>query len=97
MPPIRSSTLACCFKLVSLVLSLGKIMPTCSCYSEKGLVCIAITAFFSYQSFSYAECTRVNMQLSYNIYLVFNTKCIFILLCYWYLFSSSQLRGGKTR
>ena len=47
MPPIRFLAFkraTYCFKLVAVILSLGKIMPTYSCYMEKGLVYIAIIA-----------------------------------------------------
>ena len=50
MPPIRflvSKYTACRSKLVAMILSLNKIMPTCSCYIEKGLVYIAIAALSS--------------------------------------------------
>ena len=36
------------FKLVAVILLLGKIMPTYSCYILKGLVYIAIIAFLGY-------------------------------------------------
>ena len=36
------------FKLVAVILSLSKIMPSYSCYIKKGLVYIIITALFSY-------------------------------------------------
>ena len=47
IPLIRSSAskhAAYRFKLVAVILLLGKIMPTYSCYIEKGLVYIAIIA-----------------------------------------------------
>ena len=51
MPFIRSSASKCtayCFKLVTVILLLGKIIPTDSYYIEKGLVYIAIIAPLSY-------------------------------------------------
>ena len=51
MPPIKSLISKCttyCSKLVAVILSLSKIMPTYSYYIEKGLVYITITALFSY-------------------------------------------------
>ena len=66
------------FKLVAVILLLGKIMPTYSRYIKKGLMCIAIIALFSYQPSSYTKCTKLNMRLSYDIKLVFNTKYIFL-------------------
>jgi hypothetical protein len=50
MPPVRSlifKHLACHFKLVAVILLFSKIMSTYSCYAEKGLVYIIITALFS--------------------------------------------------
>jgi hypothetical protein len=50
MPPIRSlafKRLACYSKLVAIILLLSKIMPSYSCYIEKGLIYITITALFS--------------------------------------------------
>ena len=51
MPFIRSSAfkrLTRCFKLVAVILLLGKIIPTYSYYIEKGLVYIIIIALSSY-------------------------------------------------
>ena len=51
MPSIRSLVFkraAYYFKLVAVILLLGKIMPTCSCYMEKRLVYIAIIALLGY-------------------------------------------------
>ena len=51
MPPIRSSVserTACRFKLVAVILLLGKIMPTYSYYMEKGLVYIIIITLLGY-------------------------------------------------
>ena len=80
MPPIRSSAfkrLTRRFKLVAIILLLGKIMPTYSCYAEKGLVYIAIIALFSRQPSFYTKCTKLNIYLFCNIYLVSNAKYIF--------------------
>jgi hypothetical protein len=38
--------LACRSKLVVVIFLLSEIMPSCSCYLEKGLVYIIITVFF---------------------------------------------------
>ena len=67
MPPIRSlvsKRTAYYFKLVAVILLLGKIMPTCSCYIEKGLVYVIIIALSNYQPSSYIKCTKLNMCLS---------------------------------
>ena len=69
---------ACRFKLVAVIFLLGKIMPTYSCYMEKGLVCIAIIAFLGYQPFSYTKYTKLNIRSSCNVKSVFNAKCIFL-------------------
>ena len=80
MPLIRSlvfKRLTYYFKLVAAILLLGKIIPTYFYYMEKGLVYIIIIALFSRQSFFYIKYTKLNICLSYNIYLAFNAKCIF--------------------
>ena len=85
MPFIRSlisKRLARYFKLVAVILLLGKIMPTYSYYAEKGLVYITIITLFSRQPSSYAECIKSNIYLFYNIRLVFNAKCIFFMRLY---------------
>jgi hypothetical protein len=59
MPPVRSLAfkyLACYFKLITVILSLSEIMPTYSCYMEKGLIYITITALSSQQPSFYSEC-----------------------------------------
>jgi hypothetical protein len=50
MPPVRSLAfkhLAYHSKLIAVILLLSEIMPFCSCYTEKGLVYIIITALFN--------------------------------------------------
>ena len=78
MPFVRSLVFkytAYCFKLVAVILLLSKIIPTYSCYAEKGLVYIIIIAFLSCQPSFYTKCTKLNMRLSCNIRLVSNVKC----------------------
>ena len=70
------------FKLVAVILLLGKIMPTYSYYAEKGLVYIIIIALFSYQPSSYIKYTKLNMYSSCNIHLMFNAKYIFFARLY---------------
>ena len=85
MPLIRSlvfKRLTYYFKLVAIILLLGKIMPTYSCYTEKGLVYIIIIALLGRQPSFYTKCTKLNIYLSYNICLVFNAKCIFFAYLY---------------
>jgi hypothetical protein len=58
---------AYCIKLVTMIFLLSEIMPFCSCYVEKGLICVAIAALSSYQPSFYAECTKLNIYSSYNV------------------------------
>jgi hypothetical protein len=88
MPPVRSLAfkyLAYHFKLIAVILSLNKIMPSYSRYTEKGLVYIAITALFSQQPSSCSEYTKSNIHSSYNIYSVSNTEYIYLTI-YLYTF-----------
>ena len=81
MPFIRSlvsKRTAYYFKLVAIIFLLGKIMPTCFYYMEKGLIYIIIIAFLGCQPSSYIKCIKLNMYLSYNIKLVSNAKYIFL-------------------
>jgi len=75
MPPLRllSSTIRRAH-IVAVILSLGEVIPSYSRYVEKGLVYIAIAAPSSHQPSSYFKCTSINIQLSYNIYLISNIK-----------------------
>ena len=85
MPLIRSSVfkrLIYYFKLVAVILLLGKIMPTYFYYAEKGLVYITIIAFLGRQPSSYIKYIKLNIYLSCNVYLVFNAKCIFFMRFY---------------
>ena len=69
-------------RLVSLILSLGKIMPLYSYYIEKRLFYITILVSFSCQSSSYIKCTKLNIYLSCDVRLVSNAKCVyFIYFC----------------
>ena len=84
MPFIKSlifKRVAYCFKLIAVILLFGKIMPPCFCCVEKGLVYIIITTLFSYQPSSCSKYTKVNIQSSCNVHLVFNIKYIFA--AYW--------------
>ena len=85
MPPIRSlafKRLTYYFKLVAVILLLGEIISTYSQYTEKGLVYITIIALSNRQPSSYIKCTKLNICSSYNIYLVFNGKCMFLARLY---------------
>ena len=85
MPFVRSSVskrTACYFKLVAVILLLGEIIPTYSCYTEKGLVYITIIALLGRQPSFYTKCTKSNIYSSCNIKLVFNTKCMSLVYLY---------------
>ena len=56
-------------------------MPIYSRYMLKGLVYIAIIALLSRQPSFYVKYTKLNMRLSCDIKLVFNTKYIFPAYC----------------
>ena len=60
-------------------------MPSYSRYIEKKLVYIVIAAPSSRQPSSYTKCTKLNMQLFYNIQLVSNTKYARLIILYNYL------------
>ena len=62
---------------IAFILLLSEVILLCSCCVKEGLVCIAITALSSCQPSFCSECTSANMQLSYNIYLVFDAECIY--------------------
>ena len=82
---VRSSVskrLAYCFKLMAVIFLLSKIIPIYSCYAEKGLVYIIIIAFFNRQLFFYIKYIKLNIYSCYNIRLVSNTKCIFLIYLY---------------
>ena len=74
MPPIRSSTSKRRTRIVLTILSLGKIIPTCSCYTKKKLVYIAIVSPSSRQPSSYTEYIKANIRSSYNVRSVSNAK-----------------------
>ena len=63
--------------LVALILSINKVMPSCSYYIKKGLVYITIIALSSYQPLSYTKYIKLNICLSYNIYSISNIKYIY--------------------
>ena len=75
MPPSIASIY--CTALVTLILSISEVMPSCSYYIKKGLVYIAIVALSSHQSSSYTKYTKANIYLSCNVYSVSNTKYIY--------------------
>ena len=85
IPPVRSSVskrTTYYFKLVAVILLLSEIMPTYSCYAEKGLVYIIIIVPLGRQPSSYAKCTKLNIRSFCNIKSVSNTKYIFLARLY---------------
>ena len=77
MPPIRFLAFKCtaCYsKLVAVIFLLSKIIPTYSCYMEKGLVYIIIMAPLGRQPFSYTKYIKLNIYLSCDIRLVSNAE-----------------------
>jgi hypothetical protein len=79
MPSVRSLVFKRRAYIVTIILSLGEIMPTYSHYIRKGLVYIIITALFNRQPSSYLEFTKLNIHLSCNICLMSNTKYIYLI------------------
>ena len=78
MPLVRSLVFkrtAYYFKLIAIILSLNKIMPTCSHYTKKGLVYIIIIAPLGRQLSFYTKCIKLNIRLSCDIRLISNAKC----------------------
>ena len=65
--------------LVTLILLINKVMPSCSCYIKKGLVYIMIAALSGRQPSSYTKYTKANMRSSYNVRSISSTKYIFCL------------------
>ena len=76
MPFIRSSASECCAYIISVILLLGEIMPTYSCYAEKKLVYIIIIAPFDHQPSFYIKCIKLNICLSCNVKSVSNAKYV---------------------
>ena len=79
MPPIRSLASERRAHTVAVILSLGEIMPSYSCCNEKKLVCVVIIAPFGHQPSSCIEYTKLNICLSYNVRLVSNAECLYLI------------------
>jgi len=77
IPPIRSSASARYIILITLILFVSKVMPSCSYYIKKGLVYIIIAALSSHQPLSCAKYIKVNICSSYNVYSLSNAKYIY--------------------
>ena len=86
MPPIRLS-ISKYYALLATSISLNReIISPYSHYIKKGLVYIIITDPFSCQPFSYAEYTKLNTCILYNIYLVSFNKYAFPYYIYRYTY-----------
>ena len=81
MPLVKSFILECRAYIVTVILSLGEIMPTYSCCVLKGLACIIIIILFGRQPSSYVECTKSNIYSSCNVRSVSVNKYIFLHGC----------------
>ena len=68
--------------VVAVILLFSKIMPTYSRCVLKGLVYIIIIAPLGHQPSFYTKYTKLNICLSCNIRLVFNTKYAFLMRSY---------------
>ena len=79
MPPIRSLASEHRTYAVTVILSLSKIMPSCSHCKEKKLVCITITAPFSRQPSLCVECTKSNIYLSCNVRSVSDAEYLYFM------------------
>jgi len=74
--PLASSSTAFRSYTVAAILSFSEIMLSpCSWYAKEGLVCIALASPLSWQPSSCLECTKANIQLSYNVRSISNAKC----------------------
>ena len=82
MPSVRSLVSKCYARVIAIILLLSKIMPTYSCCVLKGLVYVIIIVPLGRQPSSCIKYTKLNMYLSYNIRLVFNTKYTFFIYSY---------------
>ena len=80
MPLIRSLVSKRRARAVAVILLLGEIMPSYSCYNKKKLVYIVIVAPFGRQSSFYSEYTKLNIHSSCNIRLVSDAEYIYLYL-----------------
>ena len=74
MPPVRSLASKHRARVIAVILSLSKIMPTYSRCVLKRLVYIIIIAPLSCQPSFYTKYTKLNMRSSCNVRLVSNAK-----------------------
>ena len=69
-------------RLISLILSLGEIIPSCFYCVKKRLSCITILAPSNRQPFFYTKCTKSNMHSSCDVKLVSNAKYMYFMCFY---------------
>ena len=74
---IKSLASKRCAYIITLILSLGVIMPIYSYYTKKKLVCVTIITLFNYQPSSYSKYIKLNICFFCNIKSVSNTKYTF--------------------
>ena len=77
MPSIRFLASVCYILLAAFISLNSEIMSPYSYYAKKGLVYIAITAFFSCQPSSYFKCIKANTYSLCDIRSVFTNKYTF--------------------
>ena len=82
MPPIKSLASERRLRLISLILSLGKIILLYFYCMEKRLSYIIILAPFSREPFFYTKCIKLNIRSSCNIRLVSKTKYMYFIHSY---------------
>ena len=82
MPPIRSLASKRHAYTVTVILLLGKIMPSYSHYKEKKLVYIIIVAPSSRQPSFCSKYTKLNIYLSCNIKLVSDAEYLYLIHLY---------------
>ena len=82
MPFIRSLVFKRYAYIIAVIFLFSEIMPTYSHYVLKGLVYIIIIAPLSCQPSSCVKYTKLNIYSSYNVRLVFNTKCVCLMHFY---------------
>ena len=79
MPAVRSLVFEHYTLLTSSITYNGEIMSPCSYYIKKGLVCVIITDFSSYQPSFYSKYTKSNICVLYNMRSVSFNKYIFFI------------------
>ena len=76
---IRFSASKCYACMVTLILLLGVIILIYSYCAKKKLVCVIITALFSYQPSLCSKCIKLNIYSFYNVRSVSDIKYTFFI------------------